>query len=131
MCGFDSHYVYYEMCLPELNYHFVTAVTLMKRGQQMFAGTLMGTVGSFFVKENEKTIIEMLSAEIANLKAIFSYVDMESLKKLSREELEQKELEEKARKKAELDRKGKAAINNLLKQMSGFSPIKLNRGGKP
>ena len=62
--GFKPDHVYYRMGMAEFNLHFITAMKVIKRAQQMQSATFMGSIGSFFVKKGQKTIIETLGEEI-------------------------------------------------------------------
>ena len=108
--GFSSHQVYYEMGIAEVNYHFITAMTLLKRSQQMQASTLMGTVGSFFIGKGEKTIIEMLQEDISELKGITKTIT----------EIKEEKI-----------KKGQQAVNNIFKGMQGLSGIHVAHRTKP
>jgi len=87
------------MGIAELNYHFLTVMVITRRTQQLQAATLMGTVGSFFVKEGEKTIIETLQEDIDNLKGV-----TKSIEEVRKERI----------------KKGQQAINNIVSGMQGL-----------
>jgi len=94
------------MGIAEFNYHFLTAMTLLKRAQQLQAATLMGTVGSFFVQKGQKTIIESLQDEISGLKGVVKTV----------EEIKEEKI-----------KKGHQALNNILGGMRGMGGIHIAR----
>ena len=107
--GFEPHKVYYEMGIAEFNYHFVTAIKLLRRAQQIQASTLIGTIGTFFVKSGEKTIIEMLQEDIEELAEIFVEKTPERDNK-------------------KIIEKGRKALNNLLSGMSKLPGVNVING---
>ena len=65
--GFKPDHVYLKMGMAEFNLHFITAMKMQKRVLQMQSATFLGSVGCFFLKKGEKTIIEKLGQEIKQL----------------------------------------------------------------
>jgi hypothetical protein len=114
--GFTADEVYEQMGVAEFFYHYKTASILLKRQQQTSAATLIGTVGSFFVKNNEKTIIEQLQEDIDVIRGVTAG-NIEAEK----EEAKKKVVE-----------KGKNALNNILSGMTkSKGKYKITKGQAP
>lgn len=118
--GFKASEVYDNMGLAEFFYHYKTASVLIKRQQQIEAATLIGTVGSFFVKRNEKTIIETLQEDIDAIRGLSS---------LGINKTDEQLADEKRRATIE---KGNNALQNLISGMSkSKGKIKVTKNSKP
>ena len=57
----------------ELMWWFLNAFSVISRSRQMQAGTLISSVGTFFLKEGQKSIIEEIGDEVAKIQKLFGY----------------------------------------------------------
>lgn len=65
--GFDSDRVYKEMGQAEFTYHFLTGMKLITRSRILQSSVMISSLGSLFVKPDQKTIIEELNDELAEI----------------------------------------------------------------
>lgn len=69
--GFDADYVERGMGIAELEYRFFRAMKLLAQTQKASSSVLMGSIGSFFVKKGERTIIEHLNDQLCEIDSLF------------------------------------------------------------
>lgn len=85
--GFEPEYVEGEMGIPELQLRFLDCLKIMKRNQQMQALVFVGSIGSFLVKKEQKTLFEELQSEIEKIALL---TEKEEPKKVDKKEKEKK-----------------------------------------
>ena len=75
--GFEEKRVFVEMGQAEFMYHFYTCLKLLARERQLQSSMLISSVGTFFLKKGQKTILEELNEDMLALDEIFGITKTE------------------------------------------------------